>query len=89
MSRGANRGRRSKGARHQIGVRAPVDQYERYKEKADQLGLDLSDYIVLVLARVHGQPVPRYIVEALQPGQMPLEFEVASEPRRLDELLAG
>lgn len=51
----------SKGKRGHINTRAPRPQHDIYRALADDLGLDLGDYSVLVLACVHGLEVPPYI----------------------------
>lgn len=50
-----------KGARHQFTLRLPDQQYEIYKQTADEAGLSLADYLAAALAKSHGLPVPDYV----------------------------
>ncbi|MEV6774411.1 hypothetical protein AB0N05_37820 [Nocardia sp. NPDC051030] len=56
------------GDRHPVAVRPPRDQWEIYRDRADELGLDLGNYMVLVMACAHGKPVPDYIADKLADG---------------------
>jgi hypothetical protein len=46
-------GRRSKGPRKFIGVRAPIALAEQMERAADEAGLCVSDYVASCMARVH------------------------------------
>ncbi len=62
--------REHKGKRGHINTRAPEAQHNKYKERAAELGLDLGDYSVLVLARAHELPVPEYIRKKVDPAKL-------------------
>ncbi|AMY56175.1 MULTISPECIES: hypothetical protein [Nocardiaceae] len=53
-------------------VRTPDTQYAHYKNEADALGLDLSDYYVYVMALHHDLPMPHYIQDRIDPAQYKL-----------------
>ena len=63
-------GRPSKGARGCLSVRAPLNQAEVYERRADELGIDLGDYWVLVMARASNLDIPDYILKKLDPERL-------------------
>ncbi|BAE45952.1 MULTISPECIES: hypothetical protein [Rhodococcus] len=63
-------GRPSKGARRCLSVRAPLNQAEVYERRADELGIDLGDYWVLVMARASNLDIPDYILKKLDPERL-------------------
>lgn len=69
---GSKPGRESKGPRIPAMVRTPDTQYAHYKNEADALGLDLSDYYVYVMALHHDLPMPHYIQDRIDPAQYKL-----------------
>lgn len=80
-------GRPGKGRRSMMAARAPEEQAEHYFALASELGLPLSDWIVLTLAESTGLPVPQYIlaeVDAFRRSQdqdplaVPVQLSVAS-----------
>lgn len=68
-------GRKSKGERGFISVRPPVGHLAVYQERAESMGLSLSDYVVLALAQSHDLPVPDYIIEELEKVRTKREAE--------------
>lgn len=73
-----------KGDRRLIAMRPPVEQFEAYKTEAEQLGLDLGEYAVYVMARARRNPVPTYILAKLREAQRAgrvaqLELEIVGD----------
>jgi hypothetical protein len=62
--------REHKGKRGHINTRAPLTHHNTYQARADDLGLDLGDYSVLVMARAHGLPVPDYIARRVDTAKL-------------------
>ena len=42
-------------------MRLPVQHYEVYERRAAEEGLELSDFLVVALARDSGLPVPEWV----------------------------
>lgn len=55
-------GRKPVASRRSQTVRLPVDHYAVYEHAAKAEGLPMGDYIARELARLHGFPVPEYIL---------------------------
>ena len=56
ISRRGGPGRPSKGERHLVSARVPVPHAEQLFERADALGVSLSEYLAGVIARDLEQP---------------------------------
>ena len=54
----SNGGRRTRGPRKFIGIRAPIGLAEKIGQAADEAGLSLSDYVALCMAKVHDYELP-------------------------------
>ncbi|MGV9864457.1 hypothetical protein [Rhodococcus koreensis] len=63
-------GRPHKGTRKCISVRAPLQQHSFYEARAEELGLELGDYALLVMARAYNLDVPDYILKKLDPEKL-------------------
>jgi len=50
-----------KGARAQFTIRVPEEHMEIYRQRADEAGLPVGDYIAVALAHRHGLPTPEYV----------------------------
>ncbi len=74
MAGNARPGTVPKGDRSAITVRVPRDHRGVYEQKATELGLPLSDYIGLLLARAHRLEDPEYVHRGrnLDQAQLPL-----------------
>lgn len=69
----------AKGPRELIGSRVPPEHKQVYVAAATQLGLDVSDYLALLLADFHGLPRPAWFGRAKRPLDLPLfEFDPES-----------
>lgn len=62
-------GRRPKGERRQVTFRLPAEHYTVYKTRADELGINLVDYLVASLAGDHALPLPEYIPQRGEPEE--------------------
>lgn len=65
-----------RGVREQVTIRVPVDHKRAYEQRARQLGIPLTDYFTLVMARAHAFDDPDYIhpVDAHGPRQEELRI---------------
>ena len=61
MAEHAKRGRKPKGVRGPISAQVPVEHKGLYEDLAERMGIPLTDYVALVLARAHQLPDPDYI----------------------------
>lgn len=62
----------SKGERKPVHFRVPTEHREIYEHLADESGLDLGDYLALVLATAHELDVPAYINRTRTQKELPL-----------------
>lgn len=58
-------GPRPRGDRRSISMRVPKLHYEHLKEHAQQAGIPITSYVVLLLSQHEGLPVPEYVQEEL------------------------
>jgi len=67
-------GGRGKGPRRYIPMRLPEDLADEVIRRADDAGLDINDYVTLVMAQVHGHQVPAYVLSKVEAyrTQLPL-----------------
>ena len=67
-------GGRGKGPRRYIPMRLPEDLADEVIRRADDAGLDINDYVTLVMAQVHGHEVPAYVLSKVESyrTQLPL-----------------
>ena len=67
-------GGRGKGPRRYIPMRLPEDLADEVIRRADDAGLDINDYVTLVMAQVHGHEVPSYVLSKVESyrTQLPL-----------------
>lgn len=54
-------GPKPKGDREQITARFPRGHLDVYRQRAEQAGMSLSDYLALTLARAHDLGEPGYL----------------------------
>ena len=54
-------GPKPRGVRGPISARVPVDHKKLYEERAEAMGIPLTDYVALVMARAHHLGDPDYI----------------------------
>jgi hypothetical protein len=54
-------GPKPRGIRGTISTRVPIDHKKLYEERAEAMGIPLSDYVGLVMARAHHLDDPHYI----------------------------
>jgi hypothetical protein len=54
-------GGRGKGPRRYIPMRLPEALADDVIRRADDSGLDINDYVTLVMCQVHGHEVPDYV----------------------------
>jgi len=54
-------GPKPRGIREPISARVPVDHKRLYEELAERMGIPLTDYVALVMARAHKLGDPDYI----------------------------
>lgn len=59
--KGTKPGNPGKGERAAITVRVPREHKERYTAEAQRLGLPVSDYLSLLVARAHNLPDPAHL----------------------------
>ena len=76
MAERRNPGPVPRGVREQVTIRVPVDHKRAYEQRARQLGIPLTDYFTLVMARAHAFDDPDYIhpVDAHGPRQEELRI---------------
>ena len=55
-------------------MRLPEDLADEVIRRADDAGLDINDYVTMVMAQVHGHDVPTYVVSKVESysTQLPL-----------------
>lgn len=80
-------GRPGKGERGFIALREPIAQHQHTTTRAQELGLDRGDYACLVMAIVHGFPIPPYIQISAEQLAL-IESEVARARPQLDDVVA-
>ncbi|RZK88261.1 MAG: hypothetical protein EOO66_18425 [Methylobacterium sp.] len=61
-------GPKPRGIRGPISARVPVDHKRLYEELAEHMGIPLTDYVALVMARAHDLGDPDYIKLPAAPG---------------------
>jgi hypothetical protein len=72
MARRGHGGRPSKGDRDHIVTRPSRVVGDLVRQRADEAGLSISDYVANVLARAHGLPEPVPNLRDLEQGVLPL-----------------
>ena len=67
-------GGRGKGPRRYIPMRLPEDLADEVIRRADDAGLDINDYVTLVMAQIHGHEIPAYVLSKVEAyrTQLPL-----------------
>jgi hypothetical protein len=55
-------------------MRLPEDLADEVIRRADDAGLDINDYVTLVMAQVHGHEIPSYVLSKVESyrTQLPL-----------------
>ena len=55
-------------------MRLPEDLADEVIRRADDAGLDINDYVTMVMAQVHGHDVPAYVLSKVESysTQLPL-----------------
>ena len=66
MSTTSKPGPAPRGERKPVPVRIPMDQYKIYAKLAEERGIPLGSYIVLLLAETHALDIPSYISDEIQ-----------------------
>ena len=61
MEEHRKRGRKPKGNRDAVSALVPVEHKALYERLAEQMGIPLTDYVALYMARAHNLPDPDYI----------------------------
>lgn len=61
MPRSGHGGRKPKGTRDAVTLRAPVEHMEFYRAEAARLELSLGDYFAIVMAQATGLERPDYL----------------------------
>lgn len=73
--RTTNGGRKSKGPRELLGTRPAVPLAEAARNRADELGLSMSDYLATLLAE--DLSLPQYAPRTADPSRMELPIPAA------------
>jgi hypothetical protein len=74
MAEHAKRGRKPKGNREAVSALVPVEHKKLYEDLADRMGIPLTDYVALYMARAHNLPDPDYI--QLRSSDAPVQEEL-------------
>ncbi len=70
---GRGPGRPPKGNRQPLLGKVPTEQKVIYQSAAQQAGLDLVDYVAVVMAYAHRLPMPDYLAADQLPDQLTVD----------------
>jgi len=74
MAEHRKRGPKPKGVRVPVSVLVPAEHQALYAEHAERMGLPITDYFALFMARAHELPDPDYI--KLRDDHAPVQEEL-------------